>query len=101
MPNPCATHISTAVRTGLGQGLMAASRFPRILTGIVWACLGISRYACRDRFGLGDEDIHEHCAQYDAGRPILSCAFSMWILKLVADAVIQKCDALDGLAIGW
>jgi len=36
----------------------------------------------------------------EAGRPILSRAFSDADLKLVADGVPKKCDALDGLTDG-
>ncbi len=82
------------------QGLMAVQRLPLYFDGIVsgapafrvthaaigsaWETLAFLKIAPKD----------------DAGRPILSRAFSDADLKLVADGVLKACDALDGLADG-
>lgn len=82
------------------QALMAAQRFPLYFDGIVsgapafrvthaaigsaWETAAFSKIAPKD----------------DAGRPILSRAFSNSDLDLVAAAVLKRCDALDGLADG-
>lgn len=61
-----------------------AMRFSRLALGEVWNMRVIARIAPRD------ED----------GRPIYAKAFSDGDLQLVRSAVLDRCDALDGLADG-
>jgi len=82
------------------QGLMAAQRFPLYFDGIVsgapafrvsHAAIG-SAWETIALLAIAPKD--------DTGKHILSRAFSDADLKLVADAVLKACDALDGLADG-
>ena len=82
------------------QGLIAMQRLPMLFDGIVsgapafrvtragidsaWATIHLTRIAPKD----------------DAGKPILSKAFSEGDLKLVGDAVLEACDGLDGVKDG-
>jgi len=82
------------------QALLAAQRFPLAFDGVmsvapaarvgtatissVWETIAFSEIAPKD----------------DAGRPILSKAFSAGDLTLVANAVTKACDAKDGVKDG-
>ena len=62
----------------------AAFNFSRLVTNQLWSLQTVTRYAPRDA----------------NGRPQTSQLFSDTQLRAVADAVLQSCDALDGLADG-
>ncbi len=86
--------------TGGREAMMAAQRMPiefdgvvagnpsfnltRIAANQVWSLQAVTRIAPRDA----------------AGRPMLYAAFSDVQLRAVSDAVLQRCDALDGLRDG-
>jgi hypothetical protein len=82
------------------QGLIASQRFPLYFDGIVAGdpSIRFSRIAVDQMWN------HQVAARIapkdDKGLPIVSRAFSDGDLRHVADAVLRRCDALDGLADG-
>jgi hypothetical protein len=82
------------------QGLIAAQRFPLYFDGIVAGDPSI-RFS---RIAVDQIWNHQVAARIapkdDNGRPIVSRAFSDTDLRLVDDAVLTRCDELDGLADG-
>ncbi len=82
------------------QAMSVTERFPLYFDGVVAGdpSFNISHIAIREVWNIG---VLSRIAPKDAaGRPILSKAFSASDLKLVSDAVIKSCDALDGIADG-
>ncbi|MBN1625137.1 MAG: tannase/feruloyl esterase family alpha/beta hydrolase, partial [Deltaproteobacteria bacterium] len=82
------------------QGLMASQRFPLYFDGIVAGdpSIKFSRIAVDQMWNL---KVAARIAPKDAnGRPVISKSFSDEDLRLVADSVLNHCDALDGLADG-
>jgi pimeloyl-ACP methyl ester carboxylesterase len=80
--------------------MLAAQRFPTEFDGIVAGNPGfrLSRAAIAQAW---DVAAFARAAPRDAeGKPILAAALSEADLRLVADRVLQKCDAADGLADG-
>ena len=80
--------------------MMAAQRFPTEFDGIVAGNPGfrLSRAAVAQAW---DVAAFTRAAPPDAeGKPILAAALSEGDLRLVADAVLRRCDAADGLADG-
>jgi hypothetical protein len=83
------------------QGLMASQRFPLYFDGIVAGdpAIKFSGIAIDQIWNL---NVASRIApKDDKGRPIISRAFSDGDLRLVADSVLDHCDALDGLADGF
>ena len=82
------------------EAMMAADRYPDQFDGIVAGDPGF-RLSAAAIAQLWDTRHFASVAPRDAsGRPILSQSFSPAELSLVAKAVVQQCDALDGLADG-
>ena len=82
------------------QGLIASQRLPLMFDGIVSGdpSLRFSRIAIDEMWNL---NVLARIAPRDeAGRPIYSQAFSDSDLQLVKGAVLNQCDALDGLKDG-
>ena len=82
------------------QGLMASQRFPLYFDGIVAGdpAIKFSGIAIDQIWNL---HVAARIAPKDEkGRPIISRAFSDNDLRLVADSLLERCDALDGLADG-
>jgi pimeloyl-ACP methyl ester carboxylesterase len=80
--------------------MMAAQRFPTAFDGIVAGNPGfrLSRAAVAQAW---DVAVLNRAAPRDAeGKPILAAALSEGDLRLLADAVLQGCDAADGVADG-
>ena len=80
--------------------MMAAQRFPTAFDGIVAGNPGfrLSRAAIAQAW---DVAAFTRAAPRDAeGKPILAAALSEGDLRLLADAVLRRCDAADGLADG-
>jgi hypothetical protein len=82
------------------QGLIASQRFPLYFDGIVAGdpSIKFSRIAIDQIWNL--QVAARIAPKDDNGRPIISRAFSDSDLRLVADSVLKRCDALDGLADG-
>jgi len=82
------------------QGLMAAERYPLHFDGIVAGdpAFKLTRIAMDQVWNI--QVVASISPKNEDGRPILSKAFSDADLRLVADAVLKRCDALDGLADG-
>jgi pimeloyl-ACP methyl ester carboxylesterase len=82
------------------QAMMAADRYPDQFDGIV-AGDPAFRLSAAALAQVWDTCHFASVAPHDAqGRPILSQSFTPAELSLVAKAVVQQCDALDGLADG-
>jgi hypothetical protein len=82
------------------QGLMASQRLPLYFDGIVSGdpSIRFSRIAVDQIWNV--QVAARIAPKDDNGRPIPSRAFSDGDLRLVADGVLKRCDALDGLADG-
>ena len=82
------------------QGLVAAQRYPTYFDGVVSGApaFRVSRAA----IGSAWETIlfRQIAPKDDSGRPILSQAYSENDLKLASNAILEKCDALDGVKDG-
>jgi hypothetical protein len=82
------------------QGMMVAERMPLEFDGIV-AGDPTFRFTRVNLDQAWNEIVLARAAPKDAaGRPILSRVMSEADLRLVANAVLKECDALDGLADG-
>jgi feruloyl esterase len=82
------------------QGMLAAQRYPAYFDGIVAGApvFNLSRIVVNQIWNV---QVVSRLAPRDTqGQPILSRAFSDSDLKRVADATLEACDALDGLADG-
>ncbi len=83
------------------QALMASQRFPLYFDGIVAGdpAIKFSGIAMDEIWNI---QVAARIAPTDEnGRPIISKAFSNKDLNLVADTLLKRCDALDGLADGF
>jgi hypothetical protein len=83
------------------QALMASQRFPLYFDGIVAGdpAIKFSGIAMDEIWNL---QVAARIAPKDEnGRSIISKAFSDSDLRLVADTLLDRCDALDGLADGF
>ena len=83
------------------QALMASQRFPLYFDGIVAGdpAIKFSGIAIDEIWNL--QVAARIAPKDDQGRPIISRAFSDSDLRLVADTLLDRCDALDGLADGF
>jgi len=82
------------------QAMMVAERMPLQFDGVV-AGDPTFRFTRVNLDQAWNEVVLARAAPQDAeGRPILSRVMSQADLKLVGDAVVKQCDALDGLADG-
>ncbi|MFC1838002.1 tannase/feruloyl esterase family alpha/beta hydrolase [Thermodesulfobacteriota bacterium] len=83
------------------QGLMASQRLPLYFDGIVAGdpAIKFSGIAIDEIWNL--QVAARIAPKDDKGRPIISRAFSDKDLRLVADTLLDRCDALDGLADGF
>jgi hypothetical protein len=82
------------------QALMAAQRFPLLFDGVISGAPAFR--VTKSAIGSAWETIaFLSIAPKDAsGQPVLSKAFSDDELKLVANRILDKCDALDGVKDG-
>jgi pimeloyl-ACP methyl ester carboxylesterase len=82
------------------QGMMMAQRFPQHFDGIVSGAPILEQHLAQ----IGSMQMLQEftaIAPLDAnGQPILSKAYSDSDLKLISAGVLNKCDALDGVADG-
>lgn len=83
------------------QALLFPQRFPAHFDGIVASAPAIKVAKEASVASVWSLLAYEAAAPRDAaGRPVLSQALSDADLRLVSGAVLQRCDALDGLADG-
>ena len=83
------------------QALMASQRFPLYFDGIVAGDPAI-KFSGIAMDEIWNVQVAARIAPKDEnGRPIISKAFSNEDLNLVADTLLKRCDALDGLADGF
>lgn len=97
---PAARSYYMGCSNGGRTALMAVQRFPLAFDGVVAGDPGfrLSRAAIAQAW---DVAAFNRAAPRDAaGAPILAQALTPVDLRLVADAVLKQCDALDGLADG-
>ncbi len=86
--------------TGGREGLIAAQRYPQMFDGVIAGtpAFRVTRAMVAEAWTSG---ILAAIAPRDpSGRPSLAQALSERDLHLLADAVLAKCDALDGLKDG-
>ncbi|MFO1505116.1 MAG: DUF6351 family protein [Steroidobacteraceae bacterium] len=86
--------------TGGREAMMAAQRLPMEFDGVVSgnASFNLTRVAANQVYSL---QVVNRIAPRDAqGRPLLHEAFTDAQLKALSEAVLQQCDALDGLRDG-
>jgi hypothetical protein len=82
------------------QGMLATQRFPLYFDGVVAGApvFNLSRIVVNQIWNV---QVVSRIAPRDAaGKPILARAFSDADLKRVSDALLEACDARDGLADG-
>ncbi len=82
------------------QAMMAAQRFPLEFDGIVAGDPGFRLSHAAIAEAWDTESFNSVAPTDDAGHPILSEAFSQDDLDLVSKAVLDQCDALDGIKDG-
>jgi len=83
------------------QGMMFTQRYPKYFDGVISGAPAMS-VATKASISLCWESQAYNAIGplYSDGKPILSQAFSNDDLTLVANAVLQECDALDGVVDG-
>jgi len=86
--------------TGGREAMMAAQRLPLEFDGVVAgnASWNLTRVVINQIYSL--QTVTAIAPRDAAGKPDLARAFTDSQLKAVSDAVLKKCDALDGLADG-
>ena len=86
--------------TGGREAMMAAQRLPLEFDGVVSgnASFNLTRVAVNQIWSL--QTVTRIAPKDTAGRPQLYLAFTDEQLKAVSNAVLQQCDALDGLKDG-
>jgi feruloyl esterase len=86
--------------TGGREAMLAAERLPLEFNGVVAGnpTFNLTRIVVNQAWNL--QTVTRIAPQDAAGRPVLSQAFTDAQLKGVSAAVVQQCDALDGLRDG-
>ncbi len=86
--------------TGGREAMMAAQRLPLEFDGVVAGnpSFNLTRVAMNQVWSL--QTVNRIAPRDAQGRPLLDQAFTDVQLKAVAEAVLQQCDALDGLRDG-
>ena len=86
--------------TGGREAMMAAQRLPLEFDGVVAGnpSYNLTRVAMNQVWSL--QTVTRIAPRDDAGKPLLSAAFTDAQLQAVADGVLAACDALDGLKDG-
>ena len=86
--------------TGGREAMMAAQRLPLEFDGVVSgnASFNLTRVAANQVYSL--QTVNRIAPRDAQGRPLLHEAFTDAQLKAISEAVLQQCDALDGLRDG-
>jgi len=86
--------------TGGREAMMAAQRLPLEFDGVVAGnpSFNLTRVAANQIWSL--QTVNRIAPRDAEGRPLLHQAFTDVQLKAVSEAVLQQCDALDGLRDG-
>ncbi|NUZ04819.1 tannase/feruloyl esterase family alpha/beta hydrolase [Piscinibacter koreensis] len=83
------------------QGMMFTQRFPEYFDGVIAGAPAMRVATGASISAAWESQVYRSIAPTNAnGQPILSQAFSNADLTLVGNAILQQCDALDGLADG-
>ncbi|MCB5364817.1 tannase/feruloyl esterase family alpha/beta hydrolase [Pusillimonas sp. CC-YST705] len=83
------------------QGMVAASRFAHLYDGIIAGNPGFNLPQAGIQHAWDNQQFAKVAPiDADSGLPIIQDAFTMQDMGLVANAALQQCDALDGLADG-
>jgi hypothetical protein len=83
------------------QGMMFTQRFPAYFDGVIAGAPAMRVATGASISAAWESQVYRSIAPTNAnGQPILSQAFSNADLTLVGNAILQQCDALDGLADG-
>lgn len=82
------------------QGMIMAQRFPTYFDGIVSGAPILEQHINQISSMQMLQRFTAIAPKNAAGQPILSRSFSDGDLKLIADGIVAKCDALDGIADG-
>ena len=86
--------------TGGREAMMAAQRLPLEFDGVVAGnpSFNLTRIAVNQVWSL--QTVNRIAPRDAAGKPLLHEAFTDVQLKAISEAVLQQCDALDGLSDG-
>lgn len=86
--------------TGGREAMMAAQRLPLEFDGVVAGnpSFNLTRIAVNQVWSL--QQVHRIAPRDASGKPLLHEAFTDTQLKALSEAVLQQCDALDGLRDG-
>jgi hypothetical protein len=86
--------------TGGREAMLAAQRLPLEFDGVVAgnAAFNLSRLVVNQIWSL--QTVTKHAPRDASGQPLTSQLFTDAQLQAVADGVLLRCDALDGLADG-
>jgi hypothetical protein len=86
--------------TGGREAMMAAERLPLEFDGVIAgnASFNLTRVAVNQIWSL--QTVNRIAPRDAQGRPLLHEAFTDVQLKAISEAVLQQCDALDGLRDG-
>lgn len=82
------------------HAMVASQRFPHLFEGYVAGDPGFNLPAAAVAEAWDTQAFASVAPLYSDGKPILSQSFSNDDLTLVANAVLQRCDKLDGLVDG-
>ena len=98
---PAAYSYFSGCSTGGREGMILSQRYPTVFNGIISGDpamrTGLSNLAIGQWIPITFNQIAPKDA---AGKPIITQAISDADRKLITDALLQKCDALDGVADG-
>jgi pimeloyl-ACP methyl ester carboxylesterase len=82
------------------EGLIAAQRYPEVFDGIIAGAPAFHLSRAMIAEAWNNQAFAAVAPKNSGGSPSLAQAFSDQELQLVADAVLAKCDALDGVSDG-
>ena len=86
--------------TGGREGMLAAQRYPELFDGVVAGAPAMRPLFARLGVAHAEVAFNQAAPRDAAGRPIVSQIFSASDRALIAKALLDQCDALDGIGDG-